>query len=145
MTVFISALFVLAVGVPAHAVAPPVTLPPVKQQVMTTWDDVHAYIVTHATVWDATTEGLLQDEAEAGIKTWVSVAATGGGGESWLERICPRPLDGPGVGWPSAGHVILFATTSERDTAASLIDDVTAGREVQVDRWRYTKLFAGAN
>lgn len=93
---------------------------PVRAQ--TTWQDVADYIEAHATERDATTEGMLQAEAELGVKTWVTFAGTGGGGLN-LTSI----LNGPGLGWPSAGHVIRFATTSETNTAASLIDDVTAG------------------
>jgi hypothetical protein len=98
---------------------------------MTTWGDVHDYIAAHATVQDATAEALLEAEAEAGIKTWVCVVATGGGGDKSLAGLRPQPLDGPGIGWPSASKVIRFATAAERDTAASLIDDVTFGRDLQ--------------
>lgn len=88
----------------------------------TTWEDVADYIAAHATERDAITEAMLQAEAEAGVKTWVTFAGTGGGG-SFQRSI----LNGPGLGWPSASHVIRFATTAETNTAAGLIDDVTSG------------------
>lgn len=125
MNVFLSAFFILSAGAPTPALAPQVDLPSVQRMVMTAWSDVHDYFVAHATQLDATTEALLEAEAEAGVKTWVNVAGTGGGGRLVLQELSGGPLDGPGVGWPSASQVIRFATTAERDTAASLIDEVT--------------------
>lgn len=85
-----------------------------------TWQDISDYLTIHASVRDPLTEDMLRLEAEAGEKTWVSCAATGGGGQRM------RPLDGPGAGWPALSRVIRFPTEAERNIATAMIDDYTA-------------------
>ena len=86
-----------------------------------TWNDVHAYLVAHAAPMDYDTESLLQAEAEAGVKTWIKCVYAGG-----KQAMNFGVLDGPGMGWPAAAHVLKFPTTGERDYAATLVDAVTA-------------------
>lgn len=87
---------------------------------ITTWADVQDYIGAHATSIDRTAMALLEEEANAGVQTWVvfGTSSTGGSNDS-------SPLDGPGLGWPAPGRVILFATEIETYVAANMIMNVT--------------------
>lgn len=124
MNIALTALLLVSAGAQAPKPQTPTLANPGSLVRTVTWDDVHSYIVAHAAPMDYETEGLLQDEAEAGVKTWSMVGQTGGGVPSFRGFT----FDGPGVGWPAANHVLRFPTTGERNFAAGLIDQFTANR-----------------
>lgn len=124
MNKILSAIFVLSAAASTPTV-PCGDAPSERLKLETTWEDVASYIEGHATVRNEATEALLEEEAEAGAKTWILVGAVSGGGSRLLWPAAPESLDGPGVGWPSGSLVIRFATATERDIAAGLIEDVT--------------------
>ena len=123
MNAFLNLLFVVSTGASLYGTPLSETTVCAPAPVQVTWADVQEYIDVHATQTDAVTEGMLQDEAEAGVTTWVTFTGSSGGGTPSLS-----PLDGPGIGWPAAGRVILFATWSETVTAADMILAVTGSR-----------------
>lgn len=82
------------------------------------WDQVEAYILSHATNVDTLALSCLEFEATVGIQTWTLTDDSQRG----------RALkDGPGLGWPAANVVIEFETTEDAAIAASLILEVTGG------------------
>ncbi|HMS54444.1 MAG TPA: hypothetical protein PKA27_03510 [Fimbriimonadaceae bacterium] len=82
------------------------------------WNEVQAYIFSHASNVDSLALSCLEFEASIGIQTWTLTDST------------PKDRalkDGPGLGWPAANVVIEFETTEEAEMAASLILEVTSG------------------
>lgn len=115
-------LFVLAsttlYSTPLHG-----SIPGTPQQV--SWQDVQTYIDTYATGVDPAAMATLKGEVDGGQITWVLFQSMGGGG------LTPAaPLNGPGIGWPAAGKVILFATPLQAATAAALVVAATASSPV---------------
>ena len=124
MNTFLALLVVASAGGGTIGTLPLESLKAAPAPTMVTpWDAVHDYIVAHATQTDATTEALLQAEAEAGVTTWTVFS-----GSSSVNMSPNSPLDGPGLGWPAASHVITFATEEETLIAAGMILTVTAGQ-----------------
>ncbi|OWU65291.1 MAG: hypothetical protein CBB60_005450 [Armatimonadetes bacterium Cent15-Ar3] len=98
----ISASFLL-VGI-AVAVRPQVT-----------WLNVEMFVGTNATYVHADTIPAMKAEKAQGVKTWVVF------GTSLANRGKP---DNSGVGWPSTGKVIYFATPAEASICGSMIDAI---------------------
>jgi hypothetical protein len=92
-------------------------------KVVASWQDVEAYLDLHATYRNSVAESLMEEEASRGEHTWIRMTTVSGGGI--LSRIRP---DGSGIGWPSMGYVVGFATASRMHAAADLIEAVAAGR-----------------
>lgn len=93
--------------------------------VAASWQDVDAYLDQHATYRNSVAESLMEEEASRGEHTWIRMTTVSGGGQRLLNQIRP---DGSGIGWPSMGYVVGFATASEMHAAADLIEAVAAGR-----------------
>lgn len=82
------------------------------------WEQVEAYILSHATNVDSLALSCLEFEATVGIQTWTLTD------DSQKDRSLK---DGPGLGWPAANVVVEFETVEEAEIAASLILEVTGG------------------
>lgn len=122
MNSILAILFVATTGAGAWTHAPATDSANARPIVarITTWADVEDYIGAHATSIDRTAMALLEEEANAGAQTWVVFGTSNAGASN-----DSSPLDGPGLGWPAPGRVILFATDMETFVAANMILEVT--------------------
>lgn len=84
------------------------------------WAPVSSYLSRHSIDYSPDIDALLCEEAMAGEQTWVSTTTSSG---------LLREL--PGLGWPSESAVLHFPTAAERNTATTMILDITFQRRLR--------------
>lgn len=91
-----------------------------RNQIQEDWAPVSTYLSAHSIDYDPNIDARLCEEAMAGEQTWLTTA----------DPLALRPTQ-PGVGWPSESAVLHFPTAAERNTATSMILDITYQRRLR--------------